>query len=211
MILLALAGAASAQQRTITVSGSGRVQVVPDRFSFVVGVTTRGRAVGDAVKENSGKTAHVVAALKAAGVTDAEVQTSNFSIDQPYENGRQVSDQYVVRNTVTVTRTNPKNASDLLQAAIDAGANQAFGVRFFAADLSAARDRALEAAYRDARARAEKLASAAGHSLGDALAMTTERPASPLVGGVEAQSAPPPIEAGMSNVFATLYVTFEMK
>lgn len=215
-ILLALALSAGADPRTITVSGNGHAAAQPDRASFTVGVSTRRPTVGDALRENNASTARVIAALKGRGATDAEIQTSNFMIEQPYEAGRAVTNQYVVRNNVTVTRRDLKNVSELLQAAIDAGANQAFGLRFFIADPSPVRDRALEAAFRDARARAEKLAAVAGRSLGETLSITTERPMSPFVGNVAGGvvggvEGGPPMEAGVTTMNVTLFVTFELK
>lgn len=215
-VVLALALSAGADPRTITVSGNGHAAAEPDRVSFTVGVSTRRPTVGEAFRENNASTARLVAALKAKGATDGEIQTSNFMIEQPYEAGRVVANQYVVRNSVTVTRHDLKNVSELLQAAIDAGANQAFGLHFFIADPSPLRDRALEAAFRDARARAEKLAAVAGRSLGETLEVTTERPISPfagslvggVVGGVEGG---PPMEPGVTTMNVTLYVTFELK
>src|SRR5258708_2830574 len=65
---------------TITVSGTGRSSVTPDRFSFTLGVQTSGPTVDDAVNENNRRVAAVLAALKKAGATDKDIQTSNFSI-----------------------------------------------------------------------------------------------------------------------------------
>jgi uncharacterized protein YggE len=205
-------------QRTITVSGTGRVAIAPDHGQFVVGVTTRAGSVGEAMRENSDKTQRVIAALKAKGVAAAEIQTTNFSLQQPWENGRRLVGQYDVRNVVTVTRGGTGSMSELLQAAIDAGANEVMNVRFFAADSNAARDQATAAAYADARRRAEKLAVAAGKTVAEPLMITTEQlpnPARPLVGGVqggvEAPGATPPLESGMQTVTATVIVTFELK
>ena len=214
LLVVVFAATGLAQPRTITVSGSGQVQVTPDRAQFTVGVATRGGSVSEAVRENNEKTRRVIEALKARGVTAGEIQTANFSLQQPYESGRRVVGQYDVQNNVTVTRKTPGAGamSELLQAAVDAGANQAWSVRFFVADVSAARDKALAAAYADAKTRAEKLAAAAGKSLGEPLVITTEQPPNPpRVGAVEAMAVAPPIESGMQAVNATIVVTFELK
>jgi uncharacterized protein YggE len=213
--VLAFFVAASAfAQRTITVSGTGRVDVVPDRAQFTVGVSTRAGSVAEAVRENNEKTRRVIDALKARGVAPAEIQTTNFSLQQPWENGRRVVGQYDVQNNVTVTRKGVGAMSELLQAAVDAGANQAWSVHFFVADVSAARDKALAAAYIDAKGRAEKLAEAAGKKIGDPLMITTEQPpAPPRVGSAQAMvvAEAPPVESGSQSVSAMVVVTFELK
>jgi hypothetical protein len=212
-VALFFAAATAFAQRTITVSASGQVQVTPDRAQFTVGVSTRGGSVGDMVRENNEKTRRIIEALKAKGVGAAEIQTSNFSIQLPWENGKRLIGQYDVQNNVTVTRKDPASMSELLQAVLDAGANQAWNDRFFVADPSAARDKALAAAYADAKGRVEKLAAAAGKSIGEPLLITTEKlPSPPHVGGEAiALAAPPPVEAGMQSVGATIVVTFELK
>ena len=214
LLAVIVAATALAQPRTITVSGAGQAQVTPDRAQFTVGVATRGGSVSEAVRENNEKTRRVIEALKARGVAAGEIQTTNFSLQQPYESRRRVVGQYDVQNNVTVTRKSAGAGamSELLQAAVDAGANQAWNVRFFAADASAARDKALAAAYADAKSRAEKLAAAAGKSVGDPLVITTEQlPNPPRVGAAEPLAVTPPLEAGTQAVNATVVVTFELK
>src|SRR3954453_15664594 len=51
---------------TVSVTGSGRVSVAPDRFSFNATVQTIAPTVEEAVNENNTKVAAVIAALKNA-------------------------------------------------------------------------------------------------------------------------------------------------
>src|SRR5579884_835334 len=80
----------SAMPETISVTGTGRATLTPDRFTFTAGVQTQAPTVEEAVNENNNKMSAVIAALKHAGATDAEVHTSNFSIypQQVYEQGQ---------------------------------------------------------------------------------------------------------------------------
>src|SRR5207253_8831968 len=100
--ILLLVASSLAAQRTITVSGTGHAQLPPDRVSFSVGVATQRGSVADAFRENNDKTARVIGALKAHGVAAPEIQTSNFSIAEPFEGGRRVVGQYLVQNQVMV-------------------------------------------------------------------------------------------------------------
>jgi uncharacterized protein YggE len=216
-LFVAAVASAEAPPHTITVGGSANIFVKADRGQFTVGVSTRATTVPAALHANNEKTQRVIDALKAHGVAPNEIATANFSIEEPYENGRRVAGEYQVRNSVTVTRSDIASVSDLLQVAIDAGANQAWNVRFFLAEPGAVRDQALAAAYRDARTRAEKLAAAAGKTVGDLVALTTEQmPALPRVGGVGMEAmtvtaSAPPMEAGMQMVVANVVAQFELK
>ena len=140
----------------ITVTGTGAARAVPDHVSFTVGVVTTSGSIAQSFHSNNEKTDRVVRALKGHGVKDEEIQTSNFTIDSPYDPRTQAKSTslYMVMNNVTVTRDDPKSVSDLIQVAIDAGANSASNLVFFNTNPTAARDRAIELAIRDARAQA---------------------------------------------------------
>jgi len=205
-------------EHTLTISGTGMAKAVPDRVSFTVGVSTTAKSVKEAFRANNVKTRAVVDALKKAGVKDGEIQTTNFSIDQPYDaEQRKRTDGFVVSNNVTVIRRDPAAVSDLLQAAIDAGANQAGSLNFFVADPSAARDEALAMAFADARARAEKLAAAAKRTLGAATSINTNGASSygylqqNTVQAITVTADSPDIETGVSRITETVTVTFELK
>jgi len=158
-----------APPESITVSGTGRVTLRPDRFTFNVGVQTVAPTLDAALNENNQRVSAVIAALKKAGATDAEIRTAGFSLypQQDYREGklpRIVG--YQVSNSITVTKNAVADAGRLLQAAVNAGVNQASNIEFRNSDPARGRDEGLRAAYEDARAKASLLASAAGRTLG---------------------------------------------
>lgn len=214
----------AAPLETISVTGTGRVQLTPDRVTFSVGVETSAPTVADAVEENSRKVARIIAALKKAGVQDKEVRTSNFSVNPQYDYQRGPKPQltgYQVNNMVTVTRDKTADVSKLLQAAIDSGANQIHGVSFVVADMERSRDQGLRAAFDDARAKADVLARAAGRTLGRAIAITegtaTVPPIYPMQmrgmaeGMVAAKAPDVPVEQGSEEIRHTVSVVFELR
>ena len=217
IVCLAAASTALAEPRTITVNGTGQIQVNADRAQFTVGVSTRAASVSQAFRLNNERVARVIAAVKAKGIAAEDIQTTNFSIQQPYGPEGHIPNQYEVQNGVTVTLRDVRKVGELLQVAVDAGANQAFNVRFFVAEPQALRDRALAAAYADAKARAEKLAAAAGKTIGELLTLTTDLlPPVPRAGNTYSEAitvaAEAPIEAGAPQVLsAGVVATFELK
>jgi uncharacterized protein YggE len=228
LMILALAPIALAQPamplpETVSVSGTGRVTVVPDRVTFNVAVQTIAPTVDEAVNENNARIAAVIAALKKAGATDRDIRTSNFSIypQQDYSQGKLPRILgYQVSNNITVTRPNPAEASKLLQAAINAGVNQSSGLSFEVSDPSRGRDAGLKAAFDDARAKAAVLAQAAGRTLGRALTISEGTgnvvpPPRPFPQGVMAMKAEAvsevPVEAGSQESSYTVSVVFELR
>lgn len=223
LLVLLVAATSLAQDapvpQTVTVTGTGSAKVVPDRVSFTVGVSTEKASVRESFTENNAKTGRVVAALRALGVTDTEIQTSNFSIHSPYDPRleRENPSRFVVTNSVTVTRQNPEGVSDLLQAAVDAGANQAGQLNFFVADPTAGRDEALDRAYRDAQAQAARLAAAAKRSLGDVVSITavpmmrTPYDMNVASEAIAVTGGGPAIETGVARFHYSVMVTYDLR
>ncbi|HVR37604.1 MAG TPA: SIMPL domain-containing protein [Thermoanaerobaculia bacterium] len=228
IIIEAIAASAFAQTQmpvqpeTISVSGTARVSVAPDRFTFVAGVQTAGPSVDAAVNENNAKTASVIAALKKAGATDRDIRTSNFSIypQQDYREGQLPRILgYQVSNNITVTRANIAEAGKLLQAAISAGVNTSSGLQFEVSDPARGRDQGLKAAFDDARSKASALAQAAGRTVGRAISISEgTQPAPPMpfprvmAMKAEAQSVSEvPVESGAQELTFNVAVVFELR
>jgi len=219
----ALAQAPPAPLETVTVTGTGKATLTPDRYSFNVGVQTIGTTVDDAVRENNDRVASVIAALKKAGATAAEIRTSNFTIypQQDYQQGKLPRiTGYQVNNSVTVTRDKVGDAGKLLQAALNAGVNNSSGLQFLVSDPARGRDEGLRAAFADAKAKARTLAQAAGRTLGRALTINEgvepSRPpvvyqAMAMAPGRAAANEEVPVESGTQEVSYTITVVFELR
>jgi hypothetical protein len=210
---------------TVSVNGTGRVTLTPDRFSFNATVQTISPTVEEAVNENNTKVAAVIAALKAAGAKPDEIQTSNFSIYPQQDYSQQQQGKlprvigYQVSNSITVTRKQVADAGRLLQAALSAGVNQTSGLSFSVSDPTRGRDEGMRAAFGDARAKAALLAQAAGRTLGPAMTIveigsTAPPQPRPMMAGrvMAAQVAEPvPVESGSSELSFTVSVVFALK
>jgi uncharacterized protein YggE len=209
---------------TVSVTGTGRSTVVPDRFTFNVGVQTVANTVDDAVSQNNKRTAAVIAALKGAGAKDPDIQTSNFNIypQQDYQEGRLPRILgYQVTNNVTVRSSKIGDAGRLLGVAINAGVNTSSGINFEVADPARGRDQGLRSAFDDARAKATLLAQAAGRTLGRTIYITegTQQGPQPypvqramaMEARVGAVSGDVPVESGTEERMYSISVTFELR
>src|SRR5436309_71820 len=72
--------------RTLTVSAGADVPAVPDRADVTLGVQTRASTAQAAMLQNNDAMAKVVAALKALGIPDANLQTSSINLSPVYNN-----------------------------------------------------------------------------------------------------------------------------
>lgn len=230
LILITSATAALAQTpsipipppETVSVSGTGRSTVTPDRFSFNVGVQTVANTVDDAVAQNNKRVAAVIAALKAAGAQDKDIQTANFNIwpQQDYREGQQPRILgYQVVNNINVRSTKVADAGRLLGIAIGAGVNTSSGIQFENSDPARGRDQGLRAAFDDAKAKAALLAQAANRTLGRVLMIgegvqpvpPQPYPQRAMAMEARAANADVPIEAGSQEQNYTVSVTFELR
>jgi uncharacterized protein YggE len=211
-----------ATAETISVTGTGKTSLIPDRFSFTAGVQTTAPTVEEAVNQNNTKIASVIAALKKAGATDQEIRTSNFSIypQQVYEQGQPPRvTGYQASNQVVVTKKDIAVAGRLLQVALNAGVNETSGLNFEVSDPARGRDQGLKAAFDDAHAKAALLAQAAGRTLGRAMMITEGAevgpPPRPMPVSVMAAKGEMitqvPLESGTREVAYTISVVFEMR
>ena len=197
--------------RTITVSGSGSVTVVPNRASFSFGVTTQGRTAAGALAENAAEMRKVIAALKDAGIAPADIQTQSVSLSPRYSNDGESILGYTASNSVSATAKDINKAGSIVDAAVAAGANQVSGPSLTRSDSSSLYRRALKAAVADARSKAAAIAAASHVRLG-AVRSVTEGSSSPVPVPLAAKAAGPtestPVQPGTQQIEASVTVEF---
>ena len=178
--------AAAPTGRTITVVGQGEVKTKPTVAHSQVGIDVTADTVAAAMQQARGQMDAVLKALKAQGIADNDVQTSNFSINferqgpvpakSPSGNTgaatASVAGVYHVSNMVNVTIRNLDKVGAVLDAAVSAGANNVWGVNFGIDDTSSLESQARQKAVADAKARAQALAQLNGVTLGDVVAVS---------------------------------------
>ncbi len=190
----------------ITVQGSASASAAPAKASLSLGVETRAETAKGALAANAAAMRKVLAAVKGAGGED--VHTQSVWVSSFY--GQNGPEGFTATNTVTASVAIGK-AGSVIDAAVDAGANQISGPSMSAADERALYRQALKAAVDDARASAKVLAEAAGVSLGRVTALVEGGGApSPIMFEAAAKAADTstPIEPGQREVTATVSVTF---
>lgn len=172
-------GAGSAQ-RTVSVTGTGTARLAPDIVVVTLGVQTQDPQVATAVQANNALATRVTEAIKAAGVAAADIQTSDFSVSsQPKldPQGNPIGEvSYIVSNTLTFTLRDVTKLGDLLQAALESGANTVQNVSYSVADPSEALDKARLEAIQDAHDQATQLANATGGQLGPVFSLNEYSP-----------------------------------
>jgi uncharacterized protein YggE len=213
---------APAPLRTVSVTGSGQANLVPDIAYIYVGVHTEKPSAAEAVSENNAQTQTMIQALTDFGIDAKDIRTTNFSIwpmdkfdpltGQP--SGQKV---YSVDNTVYVTVRKLDSLGDLLDTVIAAGANTVNSIQFDVADKTEALKQARAEAMKNAEAQAQELAGLASLTLGEVQSITfSESPIYPVMdgrggGGAAVEAAAVPIQPGQLTFTVTVSVSYAVK
>ena len=200
---------------------------MPDQALFRAGVEVTADTVKEATRRNSEIMQAIVAALTGMGVAEKDIQTSNFSINLergferfPQSEGAAAEEQtrYRASNMVQVTARDIAKVSDLLDATIDAGANNIWGVEFTISETGSLESDARSESMQDARARAEELAELAGVTLGPVVSVSEAFTGFPSpLGGVVVERAVgmggggPSVSPGEATVRMQVQVTYEIQ
>jgi uncharacterized protein len=202
------ASSAAAEAGGITVQGTASVVSVPDRAELSFGVESQGQTAKAALAANAAEMRRVIAAVKASGGTN--VKTQSVSLSPRYDEQNEVQ-AFVATNTVSATIKEIGKAGALIDAAVDAGANQVYGPSLSAGDQGELYRSALQAAVADAQASAQSLASASGLALGRITAIVEGGSSTPqpyAVADKAMAAGSTPIEPGTQQLTATVTVTF---
>ncbi len=206
---------------TITLEGEGKVSGEPDLAQVNIGLFTEGESVPDAQDLNTQKVNGIIQALKELGVTEADIQTSSYSITPryQYDEGKQTIIGYAVSQNVSVKVRDLTKVGTVLQRVGQLGANQVNGVRFTIDDPSSLKQEARKLALKDAEDKAQELAEALNVHIVRVVTFSEYGGGSPTpypyaareLDAVGGEAFVPEIEPGSLDVTSNVSVTFEIR
>lgn len=206
------------KEKTITVTGSGRVKMKPEVARFTAGVQKFSENIDDALAQEKKATSAIVTVLKESGIKEEDVKTAYFSVwpqtsDYYEDNVRRTKiSGYSVSNTVEVKLSDINRVSEILRKVITAGANNVSGLSFGADNPIEQENLAREKAIQNAKEKAEKIAKVAGKKLGPIISISesySPYPAYKLEGA--GGGGGPAIEPGGLEVTQTVTTVFSLR
>jgi uncharacterized protein YggE len=148
--------------RSIQVSGSATVKVIPDLVMIQLGVTSNATTPQGVYDQNTAAMKKTVAAIRALSVAEKDISTDYYIIHPVYDDYNSLDIKgYRINNTIIVNLKDVSKVSQVLTAALSAGANEVVDVQFKTSQLRQYRDQAREMAMKAAQEKARDLASAA--------------------------------------------------
>lgn len=218
-IPLSISSVTTTKTDTFTVTGEGKVTMIPDIALVNVGVTAQGPSVSAVQDQLNKKMNAVTAAVKRIGVDGKDIQTSNYNISPTYDytGDTQRITGYQANSNLTIKVRKIDNANAVIDAATANGANQVGGVTFDVDNKTKAENQAREQAVADAKSKADVAAKAAGFHLGRIINYSEGGNPSPrpmplmenaIAGGLA--KAPTQVEPGSSEVIIDVTLSYEI-
>ena len=168
---------APARARTISVSGSADVMVVPDEVTLNLGVETSDPVLDTARNTCETVIKSVMDLAKEMGIDPKYLQSGFVHIDPRYQDSytQRSFIGYYVTKTLTVNLKDISKFETLLGRALKLGVTHVYGVEFRTSELRKYRDQARALALKAAREKADAMAKELGAAAGDPLSIREEQ------------------------------------
>lgn len=201
----------------VTVKGEGSVSVKPDLAEITAGVSSEAKTPREAATANAKTMSAILEAVKSLGIPEGDISTTRYAIHPVYASkGRGEAQQvagYRVSNLVRVRIKDLGRAGDVLDQMVSTGATNVSGIEFDASNLNAIKDEARNAAFADAKRKAELYAKAVGAQLGRVMSIDEQDVRSPQQMAMRSTASPAagtPIMPGEDTMTVVITVSFEL-
>ncbi len=219
-------------QNTIVVTGEGESFAIPDIASFSFSVIESGKTVAAAQDAANVKINKALADIKAAGIEERDIQTTNYSVYPKYEwnqiycitvpcpVSKNVLTGYEVNQTITVKVRDTSKAGDLVTKVGSLGASDISGIQFTVDNKDKYIAEARSKAIAKAKANAVELSKELGVKLGRILYFNEGGNYMPMsaaygMGGGDMKSesiaAPATLPVGENKITSQISITYEVK
>ena len=158
----------------VMTTGTATVKVPAERARLTIGVTAKAPKAKDAGAKAAALMNAVRDALVALGFDRSALLSAGYSVSAQEDPESRAIRTYAAASSLSAELKDLSQLGTVVDAVLAAGATDVSEIEFTAKDPEAARDKALEKAFRQARRDAEVLARAAGRPLGVLLLASTE-------------------------------------
>lgn len=215
------------ERNVIFTEGVAEVMGRNDSTRISIAVVTDGKDLEEISGGNARKTENILKVIKGLAINGLKVETSNYRVtpQKDYKARPPVIKGYEVYNAIEVTLESMEpeslsaHCSKIIGQALASGANNIDAVHFYIKDRAALEKEALTQATKEAIARAETLAEAAGVRLKRVATLSTHPIQPPLrpnryrtaLMESDAAEGAPPIEAGESQIRVQVSLAYEIE
>jgi uncharacterized protein len=155
----------------ISVTGEGKIKVVPDQVQISVSVETKGIKAADVKSENDSKIDGILKFIKKMGVDPKDIQTQRVSLNDQYDYQKK-KHNYVATQTVEILLKDILKYDALMEGIVDTGINNINGIEFKSSKIETYKTESRKLAVKEAKQKAEDLVSVLGQKVGRAFTIT---------------------------------------
>jgi len=205
---------------TLSISATGEVSATPDMARINFGVLTEANSASEAMKLNNLHMNSVFAALKSAGISSKDIQTSSLNLMAKYDytdNQHPKLSGYQATNQVSVRINDLASTGVVIDSVIKAGVNQVDSVNFGLKNDSDLLDQARLAAVKILTQRADLYAKSTGLKVKRIIALTegdgnfAPPPRPVMMMAKMASDSSTPVAGGDLQMSVTISGTFELE
>lgn len=179
LILVTLFGlttqAQSQEQRPqvpqISVTGEGKVKIIPDQALVTVGFQNSGKDAKEVKTLNDEVVDRVIKFLKKSGIPATDFKTNNVSLYKNYDYEKKKYN-FQASQTLSITLKDLSKYDEIMMGLNDAGVNSINGVEFKSSKMDDYEKEARKKAIMDAKQKAQDYVSVLGQKIGKALLIT---------------------------------------
>ena len=155
----------------ISVSGEGKVKVVPDQATILATVETKGNVAKDVKKLNDEQMDAVLKLIKKMNLAPADYRTQRVSLNPQYDYEKKKT-TYNATQTVEIIVRDLNKYDELMEGLVSQGINRIDNVVFQSSKLAQYESEARKLAMKEAKHKAEDYVSVLGQKVGKALTIT---------------------------------------
>lgn len=201
----------------ISISGEGKIKVIPDEALITVSVQNTGKEATEVKKKNDETIDVVLKLIKQKGISTADFQTQRVNLYKNYDYNTK-KNNYVANQTISIHLKDLSKYDNLMMDLVDKGINNIQGVEFKSSKIKEFEREARKKAMLDAKQKAEDYVSVlVGQKVGKALIITdnsyTNYPqpiyaAAPAADAMEPMQRKETLAIGEIEIGANIMVTF---
>lgn len=155
----------------ISVTGEGKVKVIPDQVAITVTIETKGNIAKDVKNQNDQKTEAVLKFIKKMNLAPADYKTQRVSLNPQYDYEKK-KHIYNATQTIEILLKEVSKYDELMEGLVDEGINRIDNVIFKSSKLAQYQSEARKLAMKEAKLKAEDYVSVLGQKLGRAMTIS---------------------------------------
>ena len=176
VVLLLFVAVAQAQETKqmpqITVTGEGKLKVIPDEAFITLAVENNGKEALEVKKKNDEQVAKVLQVIKRFGIAPTDFQTQQVSLYKNYDEASK-KQSYVAHQTLTIHLKNLSQYDALLLEVMEAGINSIQGVEFKVSKIAEYETQVRKSAMVEAKKKAtDYISELPGQKVGKAIVVS---------------------------------------